>query len=130
MSREIAVVPTKAIDTSASRTRSDSSVAVTSSRTRAADSPGLRTVADTSTLIRAMRPAVGLRREPARSDACVVRVCPDDLSNEPVTHHVRLVQIVEADALDSRQDALDLYETRLLAPRKIDLRLVACDDGL
>src|ERR1700722_6383041 len=64
------------------------------------------------------------------SGAGVVRVGPNDVADEAMADYVRLVEIVERDAIDAGQDALHLHQSRLLTPRQIDLRLVARDDDL
>src|SRR5437764_1481647 len=57
-------------------------------------------------------------------------VRPDDIADEPMTNHVRFVEIMERDAVDTGQDALDLRQSRFLIARQVDLRLVAGDHHL
>src|SRR5438445_11361430 len=69
--------------------------------------------------------------QPLRGTASRARILDvglDDLAHQSVTHHVGIGQILKADTIDAGKDALDLHESRLFAPGKIDLSLVAGDD--
>src|SRR5881409_4184252 len=59
----------------------------------------------------------------------VFRVRADDVPHQPVAHDVRLREIAERDALDARQNALHLEQSRVLPVRQVDLGLVAGDHG-
>src|SRR4051812_33843455 len=65
----------------------------------------------------------------AASAVLILGVGPDDLSHESMANDVALVQVAERDSLDAWQQTFDLDQTRILPRRKVDLRLVACDDG-
>src|SRR2546422_8954020 len=59
----------------------------------------------------------------------VFRVRADDVPHQPVAHDVRLREIAERDAVDARQNALHLQQSRVLPVRQVDLCLVAGDHG-
>lgn len=60
----------------------------------------------------------------------VIFVGPDDHLNEFMTDDVLFVEVNKVDAVQVFEDQLGLFQTTLLAARKIDLGLVAGDDGL
>src|SRR3989442_6419924 len=49
----------------------------------------------------------------------VFRVRADDVPHQPVAHDVRLREIAERDALDARQNALHLEQSRVLPVERI-----------
>src|SRR5438552_401415 len=57
----------------------------------------------------------------------VGRVRANDVAHQSVPDDVGLVEVMEADSVDSRQDAFDLHQARVLSLRQIHLRLVAGD---
>src|SRR5512146_3435165 len=59
----------------------------------------------------------------------ILGVGADDVPHQTMPDHVRVAEVAEADAFDAGQDPLDLQQSRLLAVREIDLRLVAGDHG-
>src|SRR5687768_8222961 len=126
---DIAARPTNVIEIIASLTRSDSSAATAASLTRARETVSLRTVDEMSI---AWVPGDPFTWAPPRrrSDSRILCVRLDDLAHETVANDIGISEIVKPDAVDSRQYALDMHESRILALGEIDLGLVAGDDGL
>src|SRR6266542_325433 len=117
----IASGPRNVTETSARWILSDVRVAATSARTRALRSGSRASVVETSTCISPL-----FRDSVSR----VVGVRLDDLTHEAVANDVRFAQILEADAIDSLKNPLDLHQSGFLASRQIDLSLIARDDSL
>src|SRR6266536_2429579 len=117
----IASGPRNVTETSARWILSDVRVAATSARTRALRSGSRESVVETSTCISPL-----FRDSVSR----VVGVRLDDLTHEAVANDVRFAQILEADAIDSLKNPLDLHQSGFLASRQIDLSLIARDDSL
>ena len=113
---DIAARPTNVIDTIALFTRSALSTASAASFTRARDTVSLRTVEEMS-IPTARGGFFTLCYRARLSDPDILGVGLDDLSHEPVPDDIGIAQIIEADAINARKDALDLHQTRIFALR-------------
>src|SRR3954471_16030846 len=125
----MAARPTKVMESIASRTCSARRVTAAASLIRARDTVRRRTLDEISMA----RPRGEPFTQPsarAASGAGVVGVRFDDLPDEAMAHDIGVVEIVEADSIDARQDSLDLHQARLLSIGQVDLGLVARNHGL
>ena len=97
------------METIASVTRSALSTATAASLTRARETLSRRTLDEMSIAIR----RAPFTRSPPRlgSGARILCVCLDYLPHQSVPNDVSIGEIMEPDAFDARQNALDLHQS-------------------
>src|SRR3954470_11965513 len=108
LSREMAARPTKVMESIASRTCAARRVTAAASLIRARDTVRRRTLDEMSMARPRGEPFIQSTAR-AMSGARVLSVRFDDLPNETMADDIRVIEIVEADPIDARQDSLDLH---------------------
>ena len=71
-----------------------------------------------------------LRAARIRSGARIRGVRLDDLAHQTMADDIRVGEVIKPDPIDTRQNALDLHQARILTRWQIDLGLVAGDHRL